>query len=53
MGQDFADRYWTAPGPGALRLHARDYPAASGEARYFRSSAKEPVIVRPSAFHRA
>jgi pimeloyl-ACP methyl ester carboxylesterase len=33
MGQDFADRFWTAPGPGTLRLHARDYPAASGEAR--------------------
>jgi pimeloyl-ACP methyl ester carboxylesterase len=32
MNQDFADRFWTAPGPGALRLHARDYAAASGEA---------------------
>jgi len=29
----FADRFWTAPGPGALQLHARDYPAASGPAR--------------------
>jgi pimeloyl-ACP methyl ester carboxylesterase len=33
MDQGFADRFWTAPGPGGLRLHARDYAAASGEAR--------------------
>jgi pimeloyl-ACP methyl ester carboxylesterase len=38
MNLDFADRFWTAPDPGAqtsgaLRLHARDYAAASGEAR--------------------
>lgn len=29
----FADRFWTAPGPEGLRLHARDYAAASGPAR--------------------
>jgi len=29
----FADRFWTAPGSDGLRLHARDYAAASGPAR--------------------
>ncbi|MDQ0390845.1 sulfate/molybdate ABC transporter ATP-binding protein [Labrys monachus] len=39
--------------PVGLRILNATVFAASGEARYFRSSAKEPVIVRPSAFHRA
>ena len=30
----FADRFWTAPGPDGLTLHARDYAAASGPARF-------------------
>jgi pimeloyl-ACP methyl ester carboxylesterase len=29
----WVDRWWQAPGPDALRLHARDYPAAPGDAR--------------------
>ena len=29
----FADRFWTAPASDGLRLHARDYAAASGPAR--------------------
>jgi pimeloyl-ACP methyl ester carboxylesterase len=29
----WADRFWSAPGPEGLRLHARDYPGASGPAR--------------------
>jgi pimeloyl-ACP methyl ester carboxylesterase len=29
----FADRFWTAPGPEDLRLHARDYAGAPGVAR--------------------
>ena len=33
MDNTFADRFWTAPGPEGLRLHARDYPGASGAAR--------------------
>lgn len=33
MAEAYADRFWTAPGPEALRLHARDYAAASGPAR--------------------
>jgi pimeloyl-ACP methyl ester carboxylesterase len=33
MDQAFADRFWTAPGSDGLRLHARDYPGASGPAR--------------------
>jgi pimeloyl-ACP methyl ester carboxylesterase len=32
-GSAWADRFWTAPGAEALRLHARDYAAASGAAR--------------------
>jgi pimeloyl-ACP methyl ester carboxylesterase len=31
MGQAFADRFWTVA--GSLRLHARDYAGASGDAR--------------------
>jgi pimeloyl-ACP methyl ester carboxylesterase len=31
--ETFADRFWTAPGPEGLRLHARDYPGASAAAR--------------------
>jgi pimeloyl-ACP methyl ester carboxylesterase len=33
MDQTFADRFWTAPGPDGLALHARDYAGASGPAR--------------------
>ena len=29
----WADRFWSAPGPEGLRLHARDYAGASGPAR--------------------
>src|SRR3569623_1500264 len=29
----WADRFWAAPGPEGLRLHARDYAGASGPAR--------------------
>lgn len=32
MNQTFADRFWTAPGPEGLKLHARDYAGASGTA---------------------
>ena len=31
--QTWADRFWTAPGPEGLRLHARDYAGAPGPAR--------------------
>jgi pimeloyl-ACP methyl ester carboxylesterase len=31
--EPFADRFWTAPGPEGLRLHARDYAGASGPSR--------------------
>ena len=33
ISPSFADRFWTAPGPGGLTLHARDYAGAPGPAR--------------------
>jgi hypothetical protein len=39
--------------PVGLKILNATVFAASGDVRYFRGAAREPVIVRPSAFRRA